>query len=378
MITPSLRALHNLAARTLVAESGGRLSLDEAMRTNSDLWAIARTIAVMAQQVAWHAVLGWRDLFLDTARGAALDRLVLDRYGLYRLGASPGRGSAVVWFDEAQSEDVEVTTSALARSTTGLVFRPRYSMTIPAGSTALYPLELESVVAGSGQGADWGEIVGWETRPSARLRISNAQELEAAGASRIAGSADAETDDQFRSRVRGFWRAAARGIGPAIEFGARTVAGVKRATVVEVLQDDGLPGGVFWVYIADEEGMSSPALVAEVQAVIDLSWAAFGVVPRVVGGSPRSVPIIVSPRLRYGHDIVRARRNTVEALVALGSRQFPGEKLLYADILAALRRVPQLVVDDATLVAPIGDVEPTERNDVLRILPADVSFQARA
>jgi hypothetical protein len=98
-----------------------------------------------------------------------------------------------------------------------------------------------------------------------------------------AGGTDKETVADYLARIHAWPDAQRRGTTAAIEFGAKTVAGVRYATAVEELDSGtGNPTGVVTVYVGDDSAGSNGILTAAVKAA-EAEYKAAGATLNVVG-----------------------------------------------------------------------------------------------
>lgn len=183
---------------------------------------------------------------------------------------------------------------------------------------------------------------------------------------RFAGGAEAESDEDLRDRVRGFFLTQARGTVDAIIFGARTVPGVDRVSVVV---DD---SGVVTVYVADEDGNSNAAMVAAVAKELE-HWRAASDVVYVTGGVLVNVPIVLSLTVRSGVSIGALLDNVRQAVVSRVGRLNPGETLFRDMIAAAARDVDKEAILGVEVIEPAANIVPAA-NELLRASIPGVSF----
>jgi uncharacterized phage protein gp47/JayE len=307
-----------------------------------------------------------RGLFIGTAKGDQLDRIIYDRFGITRKPAS------------AATVDV-------------ILIRPTFAGgggTIPAGtrmttaSGSIFALQTDVVFGATdifrgGEGV--AQIVGpTQNIPVLTLTAFVDQPFDATitvtNFTPAAGGTDAENDPTFRGRAYQFFQVLRRGILGAIQFGATTVAGVTVSTAFEIVNPGtALPAGAVQLVIADDNGNASTAMI---QAVIDamLTFRAGGIPVFVTGGTVQFVQGIYKLAFAAGIDTVAAAEEVRAAAVAIAQFKRPGETLLESDWKAAARAVPGVIVRADSLVAPVGDVVPASNNVLLRVRPQDVSF----
>ena len=144
---------------------------------------------------------------------------------------------------------------------------------------------------------------------------------------KMAGGDDAETDDALRERVRGLPATLRRGTLPAIEYGATSVAGVKRATAIE--ETDVVTGyqtGIVDVYVSDASGNSNPSMVSSVVTELR-NWRPAGSVVNVTGGLLQTQNVVLSVVARLGTDTQALVANITAAVTARINKLKIGETL---------------------------------------------------
>ena len=91
---PTWQALFRVGRDEILARSD-RLTIEAIEREGSDVNALVAAAAAIGDEVVGQLATGLGGLFLDTAKGEALDRLVFDRYGMTRKAAAPAFGTVL-------------------------------------------------------------------------------------------------------------------------------------------------------------------------------------------------------------------------------------------------------------------------------------------
>jgi uncharacterized phage protein gp47/JayE len=178
-------------------------------------------------------------------------------------------------------------------------------------------------------------------------------------AARLVGGAEAETDPELRARVRGLNQTLRRGTMAALEFGAKQVAAVKVATVVEDV------GGFVTLYVSDADGYSNAAMVTAVQAEI-VNWRAAGVTVSVVGGALVTQDIDLTLAVRVGVAVAPLVDRIRQAVASEMKKQLKQGDTLYRDLIrSAARAVDPDAIVNVTVNVPAADVVPAG-NQVIR------------
>jgi len=317
-----------------------------------------------------------RGLFVSTARGAQLDKVVADRFGITRLPATLATVDLVLARPTDGAGGGTVSAGNQLTTADGSVFTLQADVVF--GATDLtQPGEGVAAVTGSAQNVAAGALNtnpgtggsgSWIEQPfDATIQVTNP-----AGA---AGGNEVESDDFFRARALTFYITARRGILAAIQFGAVSAGvGATVATAFEIVNPgSAMPAGAVELIVGDQNGNSSRAMI---QGVIDnlLTFRAAGIPVFVSGGVIQFEQVIYNLEFQAGIDTVAASSAVRATLVAITQFYRPGQPLLVSDCAAAARAVPGVIVNAGSVVAPVGDVEATSNSQILRVRPQDVSF----
>jgi uncharacterized phage protein gp47/JayE len=342
-----------------------KVSETVARTPGSTMWWELNSGAAMGSEVAYQLYERLRNLFLDTATGAGLDRLGADRYFVDRQQATAGRVD--LEFTRATSTGlltIPIGTEVSDPANT-VVFSTDVELQIPDGET-VGSVRATSVALGSDQKADADtltRIVGGTIEDG--LDVTNPE--------KSAGGNDRETESEYRERNRSVFVNARRCTVSALEQGALTVEEVRVASAYEIRDSAGCPVGFVDLWVADALGNSNSAMIADVEEVLE-EWRAAGVGVDVQGGTPVERQIRVRVTFEAGTsssaallDVRRAivsfvnqlkarSETTVEAAIEAGrSVLTPGR------VDHAVRTVPRVVgviveLPAATEVPEIGEI----------------------
>jgi hypothetical protein len=109
-----------------------------------------------------------------------------------------------------------------------------------------------------------------------------------------------------------------------------------------------------------------------------LSYRAGGMPVVVSGGTVffQSVTWALAFQTGFNEDLATARVRAVTVAVSQFLAPGPDNGILYrSSLLAAAKAVPGVILGDASLVYPLGDVVPTDPTQMIRILTSGVTFQ---
>jgi len=354
-----------------------RLSLDELNRVGSDLDNIISAGAAMADEVVGQLASLRADLFVGTARGAALDRLITDRYpDLLRKQAAPSFGYETFYFGPAVVSAFTIPEGVVLSTADGVQFITATSTSVPIGTTSIQ-VPIRSVLAGASQKATAGKIVNLTTTisgaPAAGMTVSNV--------SATFGGEDRETDLDYAVRYRLHYLAARRATLGAIEQALLSVAGIVKVTVFENLDTLGRPIGYIQAVVADsytEQFVTSSSVpatyasqLANLRTQLDQllrEWRAAGVGVVVVFAQ-----VVIQPSRRSLAYVAGADEDAVRALVITSLVQMvnnlqPGAILTTDSIRDVLRRTSGIYYTGGEILSPIGNVVPLP-GQVLRTSP---------
>lgn len=330
---------------------GQRLSAEEVFTEGSDINIVTAGAAAMGDEALNFLCGRIAALFLDSAEGEDLDRLVQDRFSptIRRKEATP----AVVTLEYTRVTGVLGPISEgigkKLRTENGTEFELQQVMSMAAGSTGPISVIAQATGAGTAGNVSAETITQFVDAPSdVNLVVTN---LAVA-----AGGADVETDASLRARARDFFRTARRGTLAAIEFGALTVQGVAQATAVEVVDAaTGRPTGPIQLSIADANGQANEILADAVERTL-LEFRAGGIIVDVLPSTPVFVTIKIQPNFASGFSASVGVDDVKGRFVNLGDRQAPGQGLLLSALYEQIRLVPGAIVTLDWIQEPTDDL----------------------
>jgi len=296
----------------------------------STLYWELNSMAAPGAEVGFEVAERFRNSFLDTATGPALDRLVSDRYNTQRQPAT----AAIV--------EVEFTRATSVGD-----------LTIPAGTTVQTEDQTIRFTTDRDLEIPDGSAVGTVRATSAGLgadqRVEADTLIELSGGAiedgltltnpeRSAGGNNRETDGELRARVRGIFVNARRATLSALVQGALEVDQVRTAAAYEPTDDFGCPVGAATVVIADNAGNSNSALEAEVSEALE-EWRAAGVPVDVVGGVRTERDISVAIVFESNTSSEAALLSVRRAIVAFVNRLAPRSEDTVEEAVAAAKSI---------------------------------------
>ncbi len=314
---------------------------------------------VMAQLVKLSA-----SLFLDSAKGEALDRLVFDRYGLVRKAAAASFGTVRFTTTSPAPTTFTIPLGTKLATPDGLQFITTEAPAFVAGSIGPVFCMVRSVLAGADQNVRAGQVT------SILDQISSAPtDLAVTNPLATTGADAAESDDSLRNRARQYFTTVRRGTLTALEEAALSVEGVRSARAFEALDAMGRPARFVQLVVADAfaeqfatydtvppryEAQSQAIATAVFNSLADVRPA--GVYVQVLVANVVLQPIQLSLTFNAGADVNQAALEARAAMVAYVNSLKPGESFIYDNALEAIRLVPGLARSGNAIVSPAGNV----------------------
>lgn len=360
---PSFQDLFR-TARDEVLLRNGKVSRQAVERDGMDANILVAAAAAAGEEVVGQLASLAAGLFLDSATGSALDRLVFDRYGLVRKPAAASLGT--VQFSTATPSPTTFTigTGVTLATADGIQFVTVESVTYSAGSTGPVSCAVRSTLAGAEQNVRANTITSIVTPVSgspANLVVINP--LATTGAD------NAEDDDSLRGRAQRYFTTVRRGTLGAIEAAALGVAGVRTAKAFEVLDALGRPARLVQLVVADSfteqfatydtvppryEAQSQYITTTVFNALADVRPA--GIYVQVQVANVVLQPVQLALTFNAGANVsdaaLRARAAVVNYINALA----PGQPFVAADLQTILSTITGLSAAGSTILSPAGNV----------------------
>lgn len=363
------KAISVAVQRGALRPPGQRLTREAIETPGSDINVITAGASFMADEVASASARRYADLFLDSAEGDDLDRLVNDRFSptVVRKTATPAVVNLTFTRDApGLAPGISLDVGTKFRTVDGVEFELTTAVGFPANASAGNVTQIvgpagvvaQAVQTGLVGNVAAGTITEFVQQPDPSI-ISVTNDAVAAGGT------ETESDASLRFRAKDFFRTARRGTIGAIEFGALTVGGVSTATAIELIDPGtGLPSGLVQVVIADANGQANEALASAVRNAL-LEFRAAGIPVSVLAGVPTFVDIVYNLAFDTGVDTVSAFAQVQQSTVANVNVLRPRQTLQRSLLFEVARGVPGVIVNDDAITTPAGDIVPTG-NEVLR------------
>lgn len=333
-------------------------------REGSDANAIVAGEAAVGDEVIGQLTKVAAGLYLDSAKGQDLDRLVFDRYGLTRKPASPAMGSVVFTTTAPAPGAFSIPLGTKLQAIDGEQFITTAAASFAAASTGPVTVAVRSVLAGASQQAANNTITSIVTQISGQptdLRVNNTVAT--------AGADDEEKDESLRDRARQFFTTARRGTLAAIRVAALGVPGVRTATAFEVIDVFGRPAKAVQLVVSDAftdqlvnvnptpatyQAQSQVLSTTVFNALEDVRAAGIFVDVSVAQVVLQGVTLGLRFLAGVNVDTVALKARAIVA--ATINSQRPGQAMTISSLISALQLITGLIVTGQEIISPAGDV----------------------
>jgi len=370
---PNFRDLFRIF-RDEVLSRNEKLSLDAVERDGADANVLGAAASAVGEEIVGQLADVADGLFMGSATGRKLERLLFDWYGLVKKPASPSIGT--VNFSTTATVIVAFTipVGTTLQTSDGQQFLTTAVTVFPAGTVGPIPAPVRSALAGSKQNAKSGAIT------SITTTIAGApSDLAVTNTYATAGADNAEGDSEFKERGRRFFTTARRGTLAAIEAAALATPGVVRAKAIEAIDVLGRPARMVELIIADRftdalirQGVSPPAYMTQSQQLGKAVWEglsdvrAGGIFVQVRVAQTAMVPIVLQLHFVAGADVEMVALVARATMVATTNDLDPGDTLTLQALRERLASVNGLDIQGDEIASPAADVAPTSVLQVLR------------
>jgi uncharacterized phage protein gp47/JayE len=348
------RGANEVLSRSQARPERERLSRAAVFSEGTDINIIIAAASAMADEATRQMAARMAALYLDSAEGDQLTRLVSDRFSPEIVRKQAGPAVVVLSFSRSippsPGAAVIYPQGTKFRTAQGTEFVLTQAASISAGSTGPVFATAQASAAGTVGNSAPGTITQFVSANSDQaVTVTN---LEPAS-----GGQDVETDPDLRARAREFFISARRGTLGAIKNGALTVQGVDSCTVFEELDvSTGLPTGRVSVSIADINGQSNTVLNTATRGTLR-NYRAAGIVVDVLATSP-AFQTVAYQNIAFlsGVDTSAAVQQLKALTVAAINLLVPGENLAISLLFSIARSIPGAIVPQNAILVPAGDV----------------------
>jgi uncharacterized phage protein gp47/JayE len=342
-----------------------KLSQETIETEGTTLNLICNMIADVVDEFAARANRGLEGVFLDTAEGDALTRLVVDRYGVQRHGETAAIVSLTL--DRTGSAPaITMPAGAVFVTSRGVRFGLDAGFAWPSGDTDARVVSATALVTGPGGNVAAGQTWRLETSVGdATITAANSQAASRGGVE--------EEDADLKVRARGARDADLLGVGERIRKSALEVPGVREASVYEDVDGDGNPTGGGTLVISDGSGGANDTMISVVAEKIK-DARPFGAYVGILGATVRLENVTVTAVWDPGkataanaealRQAIIARVNQLDPRAAPDDAEPEAQCLLTHAIIQEVR--PQIEgLRRIVVTVPAGTVEP-DQGEVIR------------
>lgn len=341
-------------SRSAQRPKGQRISREAVFTEGTDINIIIAACSAMADEATRQLAMRMAVLFLDSAEGEDLDRLVADRFSPTIIRKQASKSVLELQFSRAippsNGDPVTYDVGDKFATATGTEYELTEVVSLKTGSTGPVTARAQAILAGTGGNAAAGQVTTFVgPNPDPNVSVTNPEPA--------AGGRNVEGDGSLRNRAREFYNIARRATLSAIESGALTVQGVESATSIEETDEDGLPTGRVSLAIADSDGRSNQTMADAVKIAL-LEFRAAGIIVDILASTPSfqtiEYQVAFRDNINQRNAISQLKSLTVNAVNLLE----PSEPLQRSLLFSLARSVPGIVVNDTSVQSPAGDVIP--------------------
>lgn len=311
---------------------------------------LIKAAAAMADKCIEHSAASFKETFLDGASGQALTDLVNDHWNLQRIEAAEATGSQSFTRISATGPAGSIpigTVVATAINADGEDFRFVTDAALAFALNEQGPKSVGVTAQVAGRDSNVPTLGGID-----RVIDTLFDSFTTANDTLIVGGAPEESDPTLRQRAREFPSTLRRGTLAALEFGAKTIAGVAIASAFEDAN------GLVTVYVSDIDGNASAQMINDVQVELDLNWKCAGTVLTALGGTPVITDVDYSVTVRPGTNVAELEPVIEAAIAATMNKLKQGETLSLAQLQAAILNVDIDNITNAAINDPLADISP--------------------
>ncbi len=380
---PNFNTLFQIARNEALVRNRA-LSRDAIEREGSDANILTASACAAADQVVGQLTVTSAGLFIASAAGDALDRLLFDRYGLTRKVAAAAVGSVKFSVTTPLVAPLSIPAGTQIGTSDGITFETVEAALFPAATTELY-VGVRSLLAGANQQARVGTLNNLLTPLT-----GSPTDLVVTNPIATTGAADRESDASFRARGQSYYTSLQKGTLTAITQGALSVPGVASAQTIEVLDAQGQANKRVLCVITDQftdalANYSSvpPVYQAQSQQLAQTVFNALeayrpaGIFVNVQVAQVVLVPVSLALSFKAGANINAVAVNARAAVVNYINSLAPGDELYLSPLLNALQGVDGLNLTGYEIASPpviSGTSQPLINANPLQVLRTSLSI----
>lgn len=385
---PTRQDLFDIGRNEILTQNPA-LATEAVQSPGSDSNLFLASSAAMGDEVNGQVTRLAAGLFLNSARGPALDRYVFDRYNLTRKPAAPAVGTVNFALPSAPATPFTIPAGVVVASQNGTQYVTTGATVFPTSTNGapgnpLVSAPIRSLLAGASQQAAVGTITTIVSQSAITIPNGVTGPLTCTNSLATAGAADAESDNSLRARAKNFFSTARRGTLSAIQQGALAVPGVQTATAIEITDGSGIPSSFVSLVVADQftqalinyspTGSVLPVnyqpqsqVLAQNVASALLEVRAGGVFVDVTVGNVTLMSVVLSLVFLAGNTTPDQSAFLARAaVVAYINGLSPGQSFDPAAAKALFQTVPGLDPKNSQVISPSGVVETQSVTQVFR------------
>jgi hypothetical protein len=367
-------------ARDEILSRNAALTRASIEREGTDANALAAGSAAVGDEVIGQLARVQGTLYLDSAFGTDLDRIIIDRYNLFRKPAAAAFTSLSWSTTAVNPAGFNIPAGSRVQTGDGRVWVTLVNANFPAASSGPVTIAARSASAGLAQQTNVGTITNIIDAPA-----GGASDLKVTNPLASAGADDVESDDDYKNRARQFFLTARRGTLVAIQNAALAIPGVRRASVFEIIDPQGRAARVVELVIADAftdqlvgttptpAGYATQSQVLSAQIIAGLDEArAGGIFVNAFVAQVVMMPVQLVLSFAAGVDVDATAFQARSVIVAFVNSLSPGQTFSRVNAAIALQSVAGLVISGNEILSPVGNVVPR----TLQVLRTNLSMVA--
>jgi len=363
---PTSAELFEIAVRKVIA-TNPKIAEDLARQSGTTVNSLLQAGGLMGSTLVGKIAEVAANSKLSTASGAALRELVWDWFSIVPIGANPA--VVPIKLKPSGAKTGQVAAGTILTTAKGVQFTTIDGITWSNEATEK-TVDCQAVLAGPSGNLITGSINAFKTAPTWDTAMTVTQPVWATGGS------VAETDDELKKRASGFWAVARCGTIGAIEYGAKSVPGIKNALAIEspVMVGSYIIPSVKWVtlYVSDINGQANTVLLAAVTAEL-LNWRPCGVIPTVSAGTVVFQPINMTVSCESNADTIAVKAKAISVILAYMDNLIYEQKMDLGAIEAAVMKIsgvsktvpPVITIPTLDQIAGSGEIFRTSEDLIM-------------
>lgn len=349
-----------LLARAATRPAGKRVTATAVYTVGTNVNSALAGAAAMADEVMRHAAIRYGELFLDSAEGDALERVITDHVSTDIVRRQPSPSVVPVTISRSSSPEsanaYTASAGTIVRTDGGIEFRTLSDVTFAANTLGSTTVDAQCQLAGTAGNVDSGTILQFAQQPiDTGVTVANYEPAT--------GGMDLESDRDYLARAKLERTARRMGLADTLRLTALSQPGVKSVSVTELTDSSGDPSGPVEIYISDVNGRANSTMVRMVRDAL-YAVRVCGIPVYVFGSTPLNATISYSVGYAPNTDTAVAASRLRSLTASMVNELAAGETLQRSMLFAIARTIPGLIVTDSSVLLPTTDLTPSASQSV--------------